>query len=147
MIGKLAAGMMGTESASRSIVSQAADSLKARALRFALQIVAVCRTLPNDWEGRHVADQLFRSGTGVAANYHAACRARSRRDFIAKMGIVVEEAEETVFWLIFATSARLAAATSTAEPLAEGRELLAIFAASAKTASLNLRAQKPSITN
>jgi len=128
-------------------VSQWADSLKARTLRFALQVVAVCRALPDNWEGRHVADQLFRSGTSVAANYHAACRARSRRDFIAKMGIDVEEAEETVFWLRFAGSAQLASSARIADPIREGHELLAIFTASAKTASANLRAQKPSTAN
>ena len=94
-----------------------------------------------------MADQLFRSGTSVAANYHAACRARSRRDFIAKMGIVVEEAEETVFWLRFAGSAQLAPSTGIADPLREGHELLAIFTASAKTASATLRSQKTSTTN
>jgi len=78
----------------------------------------------------------------VAANYHAACRARSRREFVAKMGIVVEEADEAVFWLTFAASAKLTSVSEAAEALREGRELLAIFTASAKTASSNLRRQK-----
>jgi len=57
-------------------------------MRFALGIVRFCRTLPDTWEGRHVRDQLFGAGTGVAANYHATCRARSHRDFVSKLGVV-----------------------------------------------------------
>jgi len=96
-----------------------------------------CRTLPDTWEGRHVRDQLFRAGTGVAANYHATCRARSRRDFISKLGIVVEESDESVFWLTFAGEAGLSREVVRQELLDEARELLAIFTQSAKTASAN----------
>ena len=70
-------------------------------MRFAVNVAALCRSAQHEWPGRRLADQMFRSATSVAANYHAACRARSRREFIAKLGIVIEEAEETAFWLEF----------------------------------------------
>jgi four helix bundle protein len=94
-----------------------------------------CHSLPEKWDGRHVRDQLFRSATGVAANYHAACRARSHRDFVAKIGIVVEEADETVFWLVFLNRADISNTTEGAALLDEARQLLAIFTRSAKTAA------------
>jgi four helix bundle protein len=80
--------------------------LKERCMHFAVN-VGLWRTAPAAWPAQRVSDQVFRSATSVAANYHAACRARSRREFIAKLGIVVEEAEETVFWLEFAARVRL----------------------------------------
>src|SRR4051794_21928059 len=73
--------------------------LKDRSMRFAVSMAALCRSIQREWPGRRLADQMFRSATSVAANYHTACRARSRREFIARLGIVIEEAEETVFWL------------------------------------------------
>jgi four helix bundle protein len=118
-------------------VSAIAELLKQRSLRFAVRIAGLCQTLPETREGRHVADQRFRSGTGVAANYYAACRARSRREFVSKMGLVVEEAEETLFWLEFMPQVGLTP-NPDAALLAETRELLAIFTASAKTARSNL---------
>jgi len=66
---------------------------------FAKLIIHLCRSLPNNREGRLIGDQLFRSGTSVAANYRAACRGRSKAEFISKLSIVVEEADETQFWL------------------------------------------------
>jgi len=116
-------------------MNQLAEALKERTMRFAVRIVRFCRMLPDTWEGRHVSDQLFRSGTSVAANYHATCRARSRRDFVSKMGIVVEESDESVFWLKFAPRAEMADGPELADLLSEAGELLAIFAASAKTAA------------
>ena len=87
----------------------------------------------------HVADQLFRSSTSLAANYTAACRGRSTREFISKLGIVVEEADETLFWLNFAIQANLASGSEVAELSKEARELVAIFTSSVKTASRNAK--------
>jgi four helix bundle protein len=70
-------------------------------MRFALRVMRLCRSLPGDWDGRFIADHLFRASARTSANYHAACRARSRRDFINKLGMVVEESDESVFWLMF----------------------------------------------
>jgi four helix bundle protein len=119
----------------RSLLSMEPRELKERSMRFAADVTGLCRSMYADWPGRRVADQMFRSSTSVAANYHAACRARSKREFIAKLGIVIEEAEETVFWLAFASRVELADPARATVLLKEARELLAIFTASAKTAS------------
>jgi len=68
-----------------------ADMMKARTKEFAKRIIRMCRQLPNNREGWRIGDQIFRSGTSIGANYRAACRGRSRADFIAKLGIVLEE--------------------------------------------------------
>ncbi|HUR34676.1 MAG TPA: four helix bundle protein [Vicinamibacterales bacterium] len=115
------------------------EDLKERTIRFALNVTALCRRLQNDWPQRRVSDQLFRSATSVAANYHAASRARSRREFQAKLGIVAEEAEETAFWLEFARRARMIDEQLALPVCAEARELLAIFIASLKTVAAGMR--------
>ena len=73
--------------------------LKTRTKKFAFRILAAVDALPKTVKGTAIASQLVRSGTSVAANYRAACRARSRAEFVAKIGIVEEEADETAFWL------------------------------------------------
>ncbi|HBO84416.1 MAG: hypothetical protein A2073_07700 [Deltaproteobacteria bacterium GWC2_42_11] len=75
------------------------NNLRKRTKEFAKRIIELCRVLPDNREGRLIGNQIFRSGTSVAANYRAACRARSGADFISKMGIIEEEADETQFWL------------------------------------------------
>lgn len=75
------------------------DDLKNRTKKFALRILKLIDALPNTVAGRTVAGQLARSGTSVASNYRAACRGRSKAEFIAKLGIVEEEADESGFWL------------------------------------------------
>jgi four helix bundle protein len=118
-------------------VNEIAEQLKERTTQFAVRTRHYCHSLPDKWDGRHVRDQLFRSATGVAANYHAACRARSHRDFVAKIGIVVEEADETVFWLGFLSRADISNTADGAALLNEAQQLLAIFTKSAKTAGAN----------
>jgi four helix bundle protein len=118
-------------------MNEFAEALQDRTMQFAVSVTRFCRTLPDTWEGRHVRDQLFRSGTGIAANYHATCRARSRREFISKLGVVIEESDESVFWLTFLERAAIAESAEAVRLLAEGRELLAIFIQSAKTAAAN----------
>jgi four helix bundle protein len=83
------------------------DEMKTRTKKFALRIIKVNRALPRCPEGRVIGYQLLRSGTSVAANYRAACRGRSRPEFLAKIGIVVEEADETVFLVGNADGSRL----------------------------------------
>jgi four helix bundle protein len=117
--------------------NEIANELKERTMRFALRVMRLCRALPADWEGRFIADQLFRASARTSANYHAACRARSRRDFINKLGMVVEESDESVFWLAFVGRSALNETAEQKDLLARGRELLAIFIQSAKTASTN----------
>ena len=76
-----------------------AEELKHRTKDFALRILKLVAALPKTIEGRAIGNQLVRSGTSVAANYRSACRARSRPEFIAKLGVVLEEADETLLWL------------------------------------------------
>src|ERR1700758_4111141 len=76
-----------------------ADELRCRTKQFAIRIVNVYRSLPRSSDAQTLGKQLLRSGTSVAANYRAVCRARSKAESIAKMGVVVEEADESVFWL------------------------------------------------
>lgn len=70
-----------------------------RTKQLALRIISLVEALPKTIAGRAIGNQIMRSGSSVAANYRAACRARSRQEFIAKLGIVVEESDETCFWL------------------------------------------------
>jgi four helix bundle protein len=99
-------------------MNQFAEELKERTMRFALRVMRFCRSLPEDWEGRFIADQLFRSSARTSANYHAACRGRSHRDFVSKLGMVVEESDESVFWLKFIGRSGMNSGT---EGLARGR--------------------------
>ena len=86
------------------------------------------------WEGRIIGRQLLRAGVSVAANYRAVGRARSRAEFIAKMGIVVEEIDEVVFWLELIADGQLVPSSRSADLPKEANELLAIFAVSQHTA-------------
>ena len=110
------------------------DDLKKRTKTFALRVAKLTGSFPNTFLGRHVGGQLTRSSTSVPANYRAACRARSKAEFLAKMGIVEEEADESVFWMEFALDAALVRADRVVDLLDEGRQLVAIFVASINTA-------------
>jgi four helix bundle protein len=118
-------------------MNPAAEELKERTIRFALAVMRLCEALPSTRESRFIADQLFRAASRTAANYHAACRAKSHRDFVSKIGTVVEESDESVFWLVFVERAALSQSGEQHRLLDEARELLAIFMRSWKTASNN----------
>jgi four helix bundle protein len=107
--------------------------LKKRTKAFALRILKLVDALPKTTVGRALASQIVRSGTSIAANYRAACRAKSTADFIAKMGIIEEEADETLFWL----ESDLVLATKLTAIKQEADELIAITVASIKTARRN----------
>jgi four helix bundle protein len=111
-----------------------ADDLRGRTKQFAIRIVRLFRALPAKPDARVIGYQLLRSGTSVAANYRAVCRARSRADFASKMGIVVEEADESVFWLEMLADTNIMPASRLVALTREANELLAIFAASQLTA-------------
>jgi four helix bundle protein len=85
--------------------------------------------------GRAIGNQLVRCGTSVGANYRAACRSRSRAEFAAKLGIVAEEADETVYWLEVLRDAKLRPEAELSELLQEANELTAIFTAGRRTSS------------
>jgi four helix bundle protein len=111
-----------------------AEALKRRTKKFALDVIALARTFPRGEPGWTIAAQLVQAGTSVGANYRAACRARSRAEFIAKVGLVEEEADECGFWLEISQETGLASAGAV-EPLGrEADELTAIFARSVMTA-------------
>jgi four helix bundle protein len=115
-------------------VTTQAEQLRERTKRFAVQIVKLIRTLPKTEESRVIGRQLLRSSTSVAANYRATCRARSKAEFVSKVSIVVEEADETVFWLEMLAELEILTPEKLKTPLVEANELLAIFAASQRTA-------------
>ena len=110
------------------------DELKKRTKEFALRVIGLVETFPNSFLGRHIGGQLTRSGTSVAANYRAACRARSNADFIAKMGIVEEEADESAFWIEFTVDAKMVKPDLVRDLLDEANQLVAIVVASITTA-------------
>ena len=110
------------------------DELKARTKDFALRVIKLVRALPKSVEGRVMANQLLRSGTSVAANYRAACRGRSRVECAARIGIVLEEADESALWLELIVEAGLLAPSRCQLLLEEAGELVAIFAATRKSA-------------
>ena len=114
-------------------VDRKAD-LKVRTKRFALRIMKLVDALPRTVQGRAIANQIIRSATSVAANYRAACRARSRAEFIAKIGVVEEEADETSFWLELIIDSALLSEGRVCRLLSEAGELVAIMAASRKSA-------------
>ena len=110
--------------------------LKARTKTFALRIIKLTRAIPKiDDAGRVIAKQIVRSGISVAANYRASCRARSRAEFISKIGTVEEEADETALWLELLIESEIIPAKKLATLLEEANVLTAIMAASRKTAS------------
>jgi four helix bundle protein len=110
------------------------EALQTRTRRFALRIVRLYRALPKSDEARILGKQLLRSGTSIGANHRAACRARSRAEFVAKLGIVLEEADETAFWLDLMKEAEVFPEGKLQDIACESRELVSIFVASVRTA-------------
>ncbi len=108
--------------------------LKLRTKQFALRIIKLADSFPNNRTGNIIARQILRSGTSVGANYRALCRARSRADFISKITIVEEEADETLFWLELIKDSALISEPKLSEIMKEASELTAIFTQSGKTA-------------
>jgi four helix bundle protein len=113
--------------------------LKNRTKAFALEVIAFCETLPKKYAAEVISKQLIRSSTSLAANYRAACRGRTGPDFANKLGVVEEEADESLFWLEMLRDAKLASRAMLDTLLKEADELTAIFTSSHKTAKANLR--------
>ncbi|MGD0539361.1 MAG: four helix bundle protein [Verrucomicrobiota bacterium] len=110
------------------------EEFKQRTKGLALQIVRLCEALPKGVAASVLGRQLLRSGTSVGANYRAACRAKSRADFIAKLAIVEEECDETLYWLELLVESGLVKQALVAELADEGAEILALVVASINTA-------------
>jgi len=123
------------------------EDLKRRTKQFALRIMKLAAALPKTVEGRVIGNQLVRAGTSVGANYRAACRARSKAEFIAKLGIVVEEADESAYWMELIIEGGLLKIQLVQPLLDEANEIVAIMAASRISASKSVFNRQSKIKN
>ena len=110
------------------------EAVKQRTRALGLRIIRLVDALPKTAAGKVIGTQLLRSGTAIGANYRAACRARSRAEFVAKMGIVEEEADEAVYWVELLVAAGLVPEKRVAGLLDEANQIVAIVVSSIKTA-------------
>lgn len=117
-------------------------NLQLRTKKFAIEIVRLAKIIKTDFTGKILANQILRSGTSVAANYRAACRAKSSKDFINKLAIVIEEADETMFWLELMSESEIIEVNLFHGLYNEANEITAIMVASRKSAAYNLRNKK-----
>src|SRR2546430_5346495 len=124
-----------------------AEDLKNRTKQFALRILKLVAALPKTVEGRAIANQLVRAGTAAPANYRAACRGRSKAEFIAKIGTVEEEADESAFWMELIIEGGLMKQQAVESLLAEATELTRIMARSRISASKTLKQSKTTTGN
>ena len=111
--------------------------LQVRTKRFALEVIQFCEGLPNDDTSRVLKRQLLRAGTSVGANYRAACRAKSKPAFISKMGDVLEESDESGYWIELLVDSGKIAPQASASLLREANQLVAIAISSINTAKRN----------
>ena len=118
-----------------------AESLKERTKQFAIHAIRLCRALPKSSESTIISRQLLRSATSVGANYRAVCRARSDPDFISKLGVVLEEADESLFWIDLLVDIGVTSTDRTRALRAEANELVAIFVASLRTAKNSTKSE------
>ena len=114
--------------------------MKQRTKAFALRVIKLVNSLSRELVARRLGDQLLRSGTSVAANYRAVCRAKSTSDFINKLRIVEEECDESLFWMELLVDNNLVRPSRLAALMKEADEILAIVVSSAKTARTSGRA-------
>jgi four helix bundle protein len=124
----------GMQSPEKKEYAMSANMLADRTRAFARNVVLLCRDLPSSREGRLIGDQLFRCGTSVGANYRAACRARSRADFVSKMGIVEEEADESLFWFELLSDLAIHRSSRLTVLMVEADRILAMVVSSIRTA-------------
>jgi len=119
----------------KSEAAMNSDELKRRTKQFALRVMKLVDALPDTRSGRAIGSQLARSATSVGSNYRAACRGRSKKEFIAKLGTVEEEADESAYWLELVIDGKLLKKQRVQPLLQEGEELTKIMASSRITAS------------
>lgn len=113
------------------------ENLKERTQRFAIEIVRLVEKIPGNQIANVLGNQLLKAGTSVGANYRAACRAKSKADFIFKMSIVEEETDEVLYWLELLLEAKLLNRTQIQHLMAEANEIIAMVVSSIKTARNN----------
>lgn len=109
------------------------EELKLRTKKYALRIIKLVNALPKNITGRTIGNQLIRCGTSVASNYRATCRARSKAEFISKIGIVIEEADESGFWLKLIIETKIMKEKLILPLLNETNKIVAIMVTSSKT--------------
>ena len=119
------------------------EAMKKRTKQFALRVINLASALPDNAVGRVIANQVISSGTSVGANYRAALRARSTRDFSNKIGVVLEESDESAYWMELIIEGKIMPENRVASLLQEANELTAIFAATHKTVKTNARRKNP----
>ncbi len=124
------------------MVSMTTQQMKVRTKQFSLRVLKLCAALPRSEEVRVIRRQLLRSGTSVGANYRAVCRARSDKDFLSKLGVVIEETDETLFWLELLVEGDIMPSTKLSSLTQEANELLAIFGATQRTIKARLSRKK-----
>jgi four helix bundle protein len=115
------------------------DELKARTKSFTLRVMRLIAALPRSAQGRTISQQLMDSASSVGANYRSSCRARSKKEFVAKLGVVVEEADESAFWLELVVESEMLPAARVQPLLDEANEITAIMTASYQTARKRLQ--------
>jgi four helix bundle protein len=115
--------------------------LRQRTKNFALRVIKLVDALPTTLAGRKIGDQLLRAGTSVGANYRAACRGRSKREFVAKVGVVEEEADESAYWMELIMEAELLKPANVLPLHDEAEQLRRIMAKSRITAGRSLRSE------
>jgi four helix bundle protein len=113
------------------------DEMKLRTKQYALRIIKLVEKLPKTKTSEVIGRQLLRSGTSVGANYRSACRAKSRADFISKMGIVEEEADESIYWMELLVETGLINLGEISDLLDEGNQIVAITISSIRTTKKN----------
>ncbi len=123
------------------------DELKQRTKNFSIRVINLIRTLPNNKIGYVLGNQLLRSATSIGANYRAACRSRSKAEFISKIRVVEEESDESVYWIELIKESNLFNENRLSEILKEANELTAIFTSIGKTSKMNLSYSKSEIPN
>jgi len=123
------------------------DELKLRTKNFSLRVINLIEHLPNNKVSNVIGNQLLRSSSSIGANYRAACRSRSKSEFISKIRIVEEEADESIYWIELVMEAKLLSENKLIGLLNESKELTAIFTAIGKTSKLNLKNSKSEIPN
>ena len=123
------------------------EQLKTRTKQFALRIIKLAQSLPNTIESQIIGKQIISAGTSVGANYRSACRGRSRAEFLSKLGIVEEEADESAFWLELIIEAKLLDTKMVNPLLQEANEIVAIMVSAKKTTRQNLMKSKIEIEN
>jgi len=115
------------------------QEMRTRTKEFAKKIIKLCRSLPDTWESRRIADQLFQAGTSIGANYRAACRASTKAEFISKMSDARQKTDESLYWLEIIAETKLLEEKLLISLIKEGNELIAILMTNKRTDRRDLK--------